>query len=151
MDTPPNAQTSKQDGTSVASITKKTDVPATRRYEDCEKQPMTKAIHLIGDVWILLIVVNLLPGTKRFNELLEAMGRVSSKTLSQRLKLLEELGMVERQAFYEIPPRVEYRLTDKGRDLGKVIEEIEQFAQKHLSQNNGKALENGECGGSKAV
>ena len=87
-----------------------------------------------------MIVVNLLPGSLRFNELLEAMGRISSKTLSQRLKALEVLGMVERRAFYEIPPRVEYRLTEKGHDLVGVIEAIERFAQKHLSD-----LEDSSC------
>ncbi|GAC1364991.1 MAG: hypothetical protein NVS2B12_23720 [Ktedonobacteraceae bacterium] len=104
--------------------------------EDCAKgpkDPMERAIRLIGDVWVLLIVINLLPGTRRFKKLQEVIGRISSKTLSQRLKALEELGIVERQAFYEIPPRVEYSLTEKGRDLGEIISAIEQFACKHLS------------------
>ena len=61
------------------------------------------------------------------------MGHISSKTLSQRLKLLEEIGFVQRQAFLEIPPRVEYHLTEKGQELGDVIAAIEQFANKNLS------------------
>jgi len=94
---------------------------------------MGKAIRLIGDVWTLLIVITLLPGPRRFNELREAMGHVSTKTLSQRLKMLEQLQMVERRAFLEIPPRVEYRLTEKGNALGDVLGAIEQFALQHLS------------------
>jgi len=133
MDIKPAAQTSKQQEVCVTAKLAKTEAQTVRSSEDCNKQPMAQAIRLIGDVWILLIVINLLPGMKRFNELLDAMGRVSSKTLSQRLKMLEVSGMVERRAFYEIPPRVEYHLTEKGRDLGKIVEEIEQFAQKHLS------------------
>lgn len=99
----------------------------------CATSPMGRAIRLLGDMWILLIVINLLSGPKRFNELRDLMGHVSPKTLSQRLKMLEEIQFVERRAFLEIPPRVEYRLTQKGLALGEVIESIEQFAQQYLS------------------
>ena len=94
---------------------------------------MERAIHMLGDSWTLLIVINLLPHSRRFNELREIMGHVSPKTLSHRLKALETIGIVERRAFNEIPPRVEYHLTSKGLALGKVIEAIEQFAQEHLA------------------
>ncbi len=66
-----------------------------------------RAIHLLGDTCVLLIVMNLLPGSMRFNALRTKVGHISSKTLSSRLKLLEELGFVQRLAFLEIPPRVE--------------------------------------------
>lgn len=105
----------------------------TELHASCATHPMGKAIRLIGDVWTLLIVMALLSGARRFNELREAMGHVSTKTLSQRLKMLEQLQMVERRAFLEIPPRVEYRLTEKGRALGDVLGAIEQFALHHLS------------------
>jgi DNA-binding HxlR family transcriptional regulator len=101
--------------------------------EACAHNPMGRAIRLIGDAWVLLIVINLLRGSKRFNELRELMGHVSPKTLSQRLKELEEIQLVERRAFMEIPPRVEYHLTEKGQALGRVIEAIEQFAQQNLA------------------
>lgn len=101
--------------------------------EACAHNPMGRAIRLIGDVWVLLIVINLLRGPRRFNELRELMGHVSPKTLSQRLKELEEIQFVERRAFMEIPPRVEYHLTAKGQALGRVIEAIEQFAQQNLA------------------
>jgi DNA-binding HxlR family transcriptional regulator len=81
----------------------------------------------------LLIIINLLRGPKRFNELQALIGHISSKTLTQRLRVLEELGFVERRAFLEIPPRVEYHLTDKGQEFGEVIAAIEQFAHKNLS------------------
>lgn len=102
----------------------------------CETQPLGRAIRLIGDVWILLIVINLLAGPKRFGELLDAIGHCSSKTLSHRLKLLEDLQFVERRAFNEIPPRVEYRLTAQGQALGSVIEAIEAFARDHLARDS---------------
>jgi DNA-binding HxlR family transcriptional regulator len=100
--------------------------------EACASTPMGQAIRLIGDMWILLITINLLRGPKRFNELRDLMGNVSPKTLSQRLKELEELQFVERRAFAEIPPRVEYHLLEKGRALGDVIKAIEQFAEHNL-------------------
>lgn len=90
-------------------------------------------MQLIGDAWVLLIVIHLLQGSQRFNTLRDAMGHISSKTLSHRLKLLEELGFVERRAFLEIPPRVEYHLTAKGQELGDVIAAIKQFADKNFS------------------
>jgi len=102
--------------------------------ETCASHPVGRALRLLGDVWTLIIVYTLLSGTKRFGELLEAMGNVSPKTLSQRLKMLEEIGFVQRQAFLEIPPRVEYRLTEKGLALIDIMEAIKQFGQRYLSE-----------------
>jgi len=101
--------------------------------DTCATHPLGRAVRLIGDVWVLLIVINLLSGAKRFSELLTAMDHVSSKTLSQRLRYLEEIQFVERRAYPEIPPRVEYELTDKGHALAQVMAAIEQFAIEHLT------------------
>ena len=106
----------------------------TEQLETCATRPVGRALRLLGDVWTLLIVYTLLSGTKRFGELLEAMGNVSPKTLSQRLKMLEEIGFVQRQAFLEIPPRVEYRLTEKGLALVDIMEAIKQFGERYLSE-----------------
>jgi len=102
--------------------------------ETCATHPVGRALRLLGDVWTLIIVYTLLSGTKRFGELLQAMGNASPKTLSQRLKMLEEMGFVQRQAFLEIPPRVEYRLTEKGLALVDIMEAIKQFGQRYLSE-----------------
>ncbi len=101
--------------------------------EACAGTPLGRAIRLLGDAWVLLIVMNLLHGPQRFNALRTMLGRISTKTLSQRLKALEELGFVQRQAFLEIPPRVEYHLTEQGQELGDVIESLERFGKKHLA------------------
>ena len=101
--------------------------------ETCTTTPLGRAIRLLGDAWVLLIVMNLLQGPMRFNALRASLGHISSKTLSHRLKVLEELGFVQRQAFLEIPPRVEYHLTEQGQELGDVIEALEQFGKKNLS------------------
>lgn len=98
-------------------------------------QACTRALRLVGDVWTLMIVHNLLSGSKRFGELLEALGNVSPKTVSQRLKMLEVVGIVERQAYAEIPPRVEYRLTEKGRALIDVVKAIEEYGTRYLIED----------------
>ncbi len=108
--------------------------PTTAQLETCATHPVGRALRLLGDVWTLIIVYTLLTGPKRFGELLETMGNISSKTLSQRLKMLEEIGFVQRQAFLEIPPRVEYRLTEKGLALVDIMEAIKQFGQRYLSE-----------------
>jgi len=100
---------------------------------ECPETPLGRAIHLLGDAWILLIIMNLLQGSMRFNTLRAELKHISSKTLSSRLKLLEELGFVQRRAFLEIPPRVEYHITEKGQELGEVIGALEKFGNKHLA------------------
>ena len=99
----------------------------------CASHSMERAMQLIGDVWTLKIIYTLMTGTRRFGEILEVMGNVSPKTLSNRLKMLEEIKFVQRQAFAEIPPRVEYRLTERGFALANIMEAINQFGERYLS------------------
>lgn len=94
---------------------------------------MERALRLIGDTWTLKIVHTLMSGTLRFGELLDGLGNVSPKTLSQRLKMLEELRIVQRHAYPEIPPRVEYQLTEKGEALVNVLEAIYAFGKQYLA------------------
>ena len=100
-----------------------------------DHQTMDCAMHLIGDMWTLAIVYNLLNGSKRFGELLDALGKVSPKTISQRLKMLEERGFVDRRAFAEIPPRVEYSLSEKGQAFANIIAAIKEFGDRYLSED----------------
>jgi DNA-binding HxlR family transcriptional regulator len=109
--------------------------------EACTTTPLARAIRLLGDAWVLLIVMHLLRGSMRFNALRAELGHISSKTLSQRLKVLEELGFVQRQAFLEIPPRVEYHLTERGQELGEVLEVLERFGTRNLSGQQASILE----------
>lgn len=101
----------------------------------CTETPLGRAIRLLGDAWILLIIMNLLQGSMRFNALRAELKHISSRTLSSRLKVLEELGFVQRRAFLEIPPRVEYHITEKGQELGEVIGALEKFGNKHLADH----------------
>src|SRR5258708_30969313 len=110
------------------------EAESTEPATTCTTQPLGRAIHMLGDGWILLIVMNLLSGPKRFGELRGAVDHISSKTLSQRLKALEDIEFVERRAFAEIPPRVEYLLTEEGRALGGAADSLPQFRPRYRSQ-----------------
>ncbi|MFC5649998.1 winged helix-turn-helix transcriptional regulator [Paenibacillus solisilvae] len=90
--------------------------------------PIAKTIDVIGTKWTFLIIRDLLiEGTLRFSELLKAMDRISPKTLSLRLRELEENGIIERTVFPEVPPRVEYTITEKGKQLERIFIELKRF------------------------
>lgn len=124
-----------EDMDTIDAASTKLKADACRADPERSARYMNRAISLIGDMWTLMIVYSLMSGTRRFGELLEAMGNVSPKTVSQRLKMLEQQGFVVRQAFAEIPPRVEYYLTDKGRALVDVINAIRQFGEQYLADD----------------
>jgi DNA-binding HxlR family transcriptional regulator len=96
--------------------------------------PIELTATLIGDRWTPLIVRDLAPGCRRFSELQRSLGGISPKTLSDRLRRLEEAGVVTRACFAEMPPRVEYRLTDKGAALLIVIESMREFGMTWLTE-----------------
>lgn len=83
--------------------------------------PVARTAKIISGKWTLLIIRDLASGVKRFNQLERSLQGISPKTLSERLRALEEEGIISRQTFAEVPPRVEYALTEKGRDLVDVI------------------------------
>lgn len=109
--------------------------PTTETVRRCASQG-ERAIRLLGDMWILLLVNQLATGPKRFGELLEALGNVSPKTVSQRLKLLEEHGSIERCAYAEIPPRVVYHLTEKGLALLDILGAIQRYGELYLDSES---------------
>ncbi len=83
--------------------------------------PVARTARIISGKWTLLIIRDLASGVKRFNQLERSLQGISPKTLSERLRVLEEEGVIARQTFAEVPPRVEYSLTEKGRDLIEVV------------------------------
>ena len=105
----------------------------TEQSAACASHAMERAMQLLGDVWTLKIIYTLLTGTRRFGEILETMGNVSPKTLSNRLKMLEEIQFVQRKAYAEIPPRVEYSLTERGLALANILQAINDFGERYLS------------------
>lgn len=93
--------------------------------------PIARTASLIGDTWTLLIVRDLMTGSKRFGELEDSLGQISPKTLSKRLKALEQAAIINRTAYAEIPPRVEYTLTAKGEALHDIIEAMRAFGERY--------------------
>lgn len=90
----------------------------------------TAALNVLGQKWVMRIVRSLGERTQRFCELQDALGGANSATLSQRLKLLEDEGLVDRTMISEVPPWVEYSLTDKGSDLRRAIARIDRWADR---------------------
>jgi len=94
--------------------------------------PIQFMLDLIGSKWAILILRELFMGDRRTHELLTALPGISSKTLTQRLRELENQGLISRQVYAEIPPRVEYSLTSKGRELQPVMQALSQVGQRWL-------------------
>lgn len=86
-----------------------------------------EAMRVIGGRWRLLLVSYLLDGSKRFNELRRDMPQISQRVLTLELRALEEAGLVARTAYPEVPPRVEYRLSEEGERLRPVVEVVKAF------------------------
>lgn len=89
------------------------------------------AMEIIGAKWTSLIVKELYGGPKRFCEFEEAIPKINPRTLSQRLDTLEEQGIVTKQRFNEVPPRIEYALTEKGQDLVPVLRSMAAWGNKY--------------------
>lgn len=98
--------------------------------------PVARTAQLIGNKWTPLIVRDLAVGQRRFSELERSLIGISPKTLSERLKRLEEANVVERQCFAEVPPRVEYSLTEKGFALLPVIDQMRTFGARWLPEDD---------------
>jgi DNA-binding HxlR family transcriptional regulator len=94
--------------------------------------PVCLTADVICGKWTLLIIRDLAEGRSRFCELERSLRGISPRTLSIRLRALEEEGVVERQTFPEVPPRVEYALTAKGRALAPIIEDMRTWGSKWL-------------------
>ena len=88
---------------------------------------------IIGAKWTALLVHDLSEGPRRFSELERSCHGISPRTLAERLRVLEAEGIVERQSYAEAPPRVEYRLTEKGDSLLPIIDAMRRFGHEWLS------------------
>ena len=99
--------------------------------EPCEDGtcPVARAVAVLDGKWTMLVVRDLLAGTRRFGELRASLVGISPKTLTDRLRELEEAGLVTRTHFPEIPPRVEYALTARGHALAPVVAALADFGR----------------------
>ncbi|HET8755657.1 MAG TPA: helix-turn-helix domain-containing protein, partial [Solirubrobacteraceae bacterium] len=94
-----------------------------------------RTAEIVCGKWTLLIVRDLSEGRSRFCELERSLGGISPRTLSLRLRALEEEGIVERRTFPEVPPRVEYALTEKGRALVPLVESMRVYGREWLNED----------------
>ena len=96
--------------------------------------PVETTLTLIGDKWKVLILRDLMPGTKRFGELKRSVGNVSQKVLTAQLRAMEESGLVHRKVYAEVPPRVEYSMTDLGRSLKPILDAMGVWGAQYKAQ-----------------
>ena len=99
--------------------------------------PVETTLTLIGDKWKVLILRDLMPGTKRFGELKKSIGSVSQKVLTAQLRAMEDSGLVRRRVYAEVPPRVEYSLTELGRSLKPVLDSLWVWGEGYQQRRGG--------------
>lgn len=96
--------------------------------------PVETTLTLISDKWKVLIIHDLLGGTRRFSELRRSIGRISQKVLTSNLRQMEDDGLIHRKVYAEVPPRVEYSLTDTGQSLKPVIDAMWNWGEGYKAQ-----------------
>lgn len=92
---------------------------------------IASAMQIIGNKWTALILRDLFAGPKRFGELEKSVGEINPRTLSQRLDDLEAHGIITKKSFNEVPPRIEYTLTQKGHDLLPILQQMAAWGDKY--------------------
>lgn len=102
-----------------------------KTYTNC---PVKYTASIISNKWKVLILRELLTGTKRYNELNRSVVGISAKVLTQNLKDLEKDGIVKRKVYPVVPPKVEYSLTEKGMELKSVLDMMKEFGLKYKDQ-----------------
>lgn len=95
--------------------------------------PVETTLTLIGDKWKVLILRDLMLGTKRFGELKKSIGSVTQKVLTAQLRDMEESGLISRRVYAEVPPRVEYSLTELGKSLKPILDSMQSWGEEYKS------------------
>ena len=103
--------------------------------KDLPNCPVETTLMLISDRWKVLIIRDLLDGTKRFGELKRSIGSISQKVLTANLRSMEESGLLTRKVFPEVPPRVEYTLTQTGYSLKPILDAMLKWGAEYLQKN----------------
>ena len=98
--------------------------------------PVETTLMMIGDKWKVLILRDLMPGTKRFGELKKSIGKVSQKVLTAQLRDMEEKGLISRKVYAEVPPRVEYSITELGKSLAPILDSMRIWGEHYKAQHN---------------
>lgn len=97
--------------------------------------PVATTVDLIGNKWKLLIMRELLTGTKRFNEMHKAISGISQKVLTENLRKMEEDGIIDRKVYAVVPPKVEYSLSDLGDSLRPIINSMSDWGTAYIKDN----------------
>ena len=105
-----------------------------RKKDQLPACPVETTLTLIGDKWKVLILRDLMPGTKRFGELKKSVGNVSQKVLTAQLRTMEESGLVNRKVYAEVPPRVEYSLTELGKSLKPILDSMRAWGEAYKAK-----------------
>jgi DNA-binding HxlR family transcriptional regulator len=108
--------------------------------ESNSRCPVCRTADVVCGKWTLLVIRDLADGCSRFCELERSLEGISPRTLSLRLRALEEEGIVARNTFPEVPPRVEYALTEKGRALVPLIEDMRRYGARWLLEEEQEAV-----------
>jgi DNA-binding HxlR family transcriptional regulator len=108
--------------------------------ESNSRCPVCRTADVVCGKWTLLVIRDLADGRSRFCELERSLEGISPRTLSLRLRALEEEGVLERRTFPEVPPRVEYALTEKGRALVPLIEDMRRYGLRWLFEDEAEAV-----------
>lgn len=103
-------------------------VNGTKNLTSC---PVETTLNIIGNKWKVLILRDLMSGTKRFGELKKSIGTVSQKVLTAQLRDMEADGLLTRTVYPEVPPRVEYKLTDLGKSLQPVLDSLRDWGEEY--------------------
>lgn len=101
----------------------------TMLLKDLPKCPVETTLKMIGKKWKIIILRDLLSGTKRFGELKKSVSGISQKVLTSNLRQMEEDGLVSRKVYNEVPPRVDYTLTDVGYSLASVLDSMADWGE----------------------
>ena len=102
--------------------------------KDLPACPVETTLMLISDKWKVLILRDLLPGTKRFGELRRSVGGVSQKVLTAQLRQMEDSGLLTRTVYPEVPPRVEYTLTELGYSLKPILDAMRNWGEEYRAR-----------------
>lgn len=103
--------------------------------KDLPACPVETTLTLIGDKWKVLILRDLMPGTKRFGELKKSIGSLSQKVLTAQLRTMEDSGLLTRTVYSEVPPRVEYTLTELGQSLKPILDSMQSWGEDYKAKN----------------
>ena len=106
-----------------------------KKIPDC---PVEMTLQLIADKWKVLIIRDLLTGTKRFSELMRSVTGITQKVLTSHLRAMEQDGLLSRKVYPEVPPRVEYTLTDTGYSLKPILDSMVAWGMEYKNQRQEK-------------